>query len=173
MDHSLRKFGYGVSGTPTARDRDADLVGTRGDERVAEELKKGMTTEAVGKPANARPDINDQNADIGKWSLRLLAAGIILMVSLLAYMGHVEGIIGWSILGLIAGFIGSKIGDKKGQWLWLNIALGTVGALVGGFLFSLSGGGAYGLSLFSLLVPIIGSIVALLIYNTVAGHHSA
>jgi uncharacterized membrane protein YeaQ/YmgE (transglycosylase-associated protein family) len=48
------------------------------------------------------------------------------------------GIISWIILGLIAGFIGSKIVDKQGQGLWLNIALGIVGALVGGFLFDLS-----------------------------------
>jgi uncharacterized membrane protein YeaQ/YmgE (transglycosylase-associated protein family) len=49
------------------------------------------------------------------------------------------GIISWIILGLIAGFIGSKIVDKQGQGLWLNIALGIVGALVGGFLFDLFG----------------------------------
>ena len=49
------------------------------------------------------------------------------------------GIISWIILGLIAGFIGSKIVDKQGQGFWLNIALGIVGALVGGFLFDLIG----------------------------------
>ena len=38
------------------------------------------------------------------------------------------GIISWIILGLIAGFIGSKIVDKQGQGFWLNIALGIVGA---------------------------------------------
>jgi uncharacterized membrane protein YeaQ/YmgE (transglycosylase-associated protein family) len=48
------------------------------------------------------------------------------------------GIVSWIILGLIAGFIGSKIVDKKGQGFWLNIALGIVGALVGGFLFECS-----------------------------------
>jgi len=47
------------------------------------------------------------------------------------------GIISWIILGLIAGFIGSKIVDSQGQGFWLNIALGIVGALVGGFLFDL------------------------------------
>ena len=46
------------------------------------------------------------------------------------------GIFSWIILGLIAGFIGSKIVDKQGQGFWLNIALGIIGALVGGFLFS-------------------------------------
>ena len=44
------------------------------------------------------------------------------------------GIVSWVILGLIAGFIGSKIVDRQGQGFWLDIALGIVGALVGGFL---------------------------------------
>lgn len=84
------------------------------------------------------------------------------------------GIISWIILGLIAGFIGSKIVDKQGQGFWLNIALGIVGALLGGFLFSLFGAhGVTGLNLYSLLVAIIGSIVVLLIYNAVAGRRSA
>jgi uncharacterized membrane protein YeaQ/YmgE (transglycosylase-associated protein family) len=83
------------------------------------------------------------------------------------------GIISWIILGLIAGFIGSKIVDKQGQGFWLNIALGIVGALIGGFLFNLFGaGGVTGLNLYSLLVAIIGSIVVLLIYNTLAGRRS-
>jgi uncharacterized membrane protein YeaQ/YmgE (transglycosylase-associated protein family) len=84
------------------------------------------------------------------------------------------GIISWIILGLIAGFIGSKIVDKQGQGFWLNIALGIVGALIGGFLFNLFGaGGVTGLNIYSLVVAIIGSIVVLLIYNAVAGRRSA
>ena len=83
------------------------------------------------------------------------------------------GVISWIILGLIAGFIGSKIVDKQGQGFWLNIALGIVGALIGGFLFNLFGaGGVTGLNLYSLLVATIGSIVVLLIYNTLAGRRS-
>ena len=49
------------------------------------------------------------------------------------------GIVSWIILGLIAGFIASKIIDKQGQGFWLDIALGIVGALVGGFLFAFFG----------------------------------
>jgi uncharacterized membrane protein YeaQ/YmgE (transglycosylase-associated protein family) len=45
----------------------------------------------------------------------------------------------WIILGLIAGFIGSKIVNREGQGFWLDIALGIVGALVGGFLFDALG----------------------------------
>lgn len=84
------------------------------------------------------------------------------------------GIISWIILGLIAGFVGSKIVDKTGQGFWLNIVLGIVGAVVGGFLFSLFGaGGVTGLNLYSLIVAIIGAIVVLLIYNAATGHRRA
>jgi uncharacterized membrane protein YeaQ/YmgE (transglycosylase-associated protein family) len=83
------------------------------------------------------------------------------------------GIISWIILGLIAGFIGSKIVDKQGQGLWLNIALGIVGALVGGFLFDFFGAtGVTGFNVYSMIVAIVGSIVVLLIYNAVTGRRS-
>lgn len=81
------------------------------------------------------------------------------------------GIISWLILGLIAGFIGSKIVNKTGQGLWLDIALGIVGAIVGGFLFSGVFGmeGITGLNIWSLIVAIIGSIVVLWGYHALAG----
>ncbi|HZH84170.1 MAG TPA: GlsB/YeaQ/YmgE family stress response membrane protein [Phototrophicaceae bacterium] len=83
------------------------------------------------------------------------------------------GIISWIILGLIAGFIGSKIVDKQGQGFLLNMALGIVGALVGGFLFTFFGAsGVTGLNLYSMIVAIVGAIVVLLIYNAVAGSRS-
>ena len=82
------------------------------------------------------------------------------------------GIISWLILGLIAGFIGSKIVNKSGQGFWLEIALGIVGAIVGGFLFSGVFGmeGITGLNIWSLIVAIIGSIVVLWGYHALAGH---
>ena len=83
-------------------------------------------------------------------------------------------IFGWIILGLIAGFIGSKIVNSQGQGFWLNIALGIIGALVGGFLFSLFGSeGVTGLNIWSMVVAIVGSVVVLLIYNALVGHRSA
>ena len=83
------------------------------------------------------------------------------------------GIISWIILGLIAGFIGSKIVDKQGQGFWLNIALGIIGALVGGFIFDLIGStGVTGLNIWSMIVAIIGSVVVLWIYNAVEGRRA-
>jgi uncharacterized membrane protein YeaQ/YmgE (transglycosylase-associated protein family) len=84
------------------------------------------------------------------------------------------GIISWMILGLIAGFIGGKIIDRRGQGFWLDIALGIVGALVGGFLFDLFGAsGVTGLNIYSMIVAIVGSTVVLVIYNAVMGRRQA
>jgi uncharacterized membrane protein YeaQ/YmgE (transglycosylase-associated protein family) len=79
-------------------------------------------------------------------------------------------IFAWIVLGLIAGWIGSKIVNKTGEGFFLDIVLGIVGALVGGFLFSLVGAeGVSGLNLYSMVVAIIGSIVVLVIYHTIFG----
>jgi uncharacterized membrane protein YeaQ/YmgE (transglycosylase-associated protein family) len=78
-------------------------------------------------------------------------------------------IIAWLILGLVAGFIGSKIVNKSGQGMILDIVLGIVGAIVGGFLFSAFGAsGVTGLNIYSLIVSIAGAIVVLLAYHTIA-----
>ena len=79
-------------------------------------------------------------------------------------------IIGWLILGLIAGFIASKIYAGTGQGLVIDIVLGIVGAVVGGFLFNLLGGaGVTGFNLYSMIVAVIGAIVVLWIYHAVVG----
>ena len=79
-------------------------------------------------------------------------------------------IISWISLGLIAGFIGSKIVNSEGQGLWLNIVLGIVGAVVGGFLFSIFGAtGITGFNIYSLIVAIIGSVVVLWLYHQLVG----
>jgi uncharacterized membrane protein YeaQ/YmgE (transglycosylase-associated protein family) len=79
-------------------------------------------------------------------------------------------IIGWLILGLIAGFIASKIYAGTGQGLVIDIVLGIVGAVVGGFLFNLLGGaGVTGFNLYSMFVAVIGAVVVLWIYHAVTG----
>ena len=77
-------------------------------------------------------------------------------------------IIGWIILGLIAGFIASKIVNKQGEGFFLNIILGIVGGLVGGWLFGLIGHtGVTGFNLYSMFVAIIGAVVVLLVYHAI------
>jgi len=81
---------------------------------------------------------------------------------------HIMSIIAWLILGLIAGFIASRIVNKAGEGLILDIVLGIIGAVVGGFLFTQFGAaGVTGLNLYSLLVAIIGAIVVLVIYHAI------
>ena len=72
----------------------------------------------------------------------------------------------WIILGLIAGFIGSKLVNKRGEGVLLDIILGIVGAVVGGFLFNRFGAaGVTGLNLYSLLVAVVGAVIVLVIYH--------
>jgi uncharacterized membrane protein YeaQ/YmgE (transglycosylase-associated protein family) len=80
------------------------------------------------------------------------------------------GILSWLILGLIAGFIGSKIVNHTGSGIIMDIVLGVVGAFVGGFLFSMFGaGGVTGLNLYSVLVAIVGAVVVLFVYHMLIG----
>ncbi|MER9695191.1 GlsB/YeaQ/YmgE family stress response membrane protein [Mesorhizobium sp. M0179] len=80
------------------------------------------------------------------------------------------GIISWIILGVIAGFIGSKIVNKTGQGLIMEIVLGIVGAIVGGLIFSAFGAtGVTGLNIWSLIVAVIGAVVVLWAYHQFSG----
>lgn len=79
-------------------------------------------------------------------------------------------LLAWIVLGLIAGFIGSKIVNNTGQGLVVDILLGIVGAVVGGFLFNQFGQpGVSGLNLYSILVAIVGAVVVLWLYHTLIG----
>ena len=75
-------------------------------------------------------------------------------------------ILAWIVLGLIAGFLGSKIVNKQGEGFFMDIVLGIVGAVVGGWLFARFGAaGVTGLNLYSLLVAVVGAVVVLVLYH--------
>jgi uncharacterized membrane protein YeaQ/YmgE (transglycosylase-associated protein family) len=77
-------------------------------------------------------------------------------------------ILAWIILGLIAGFIGSKLVNRTGEGFVLDIVLGIVGAVVGGWLFNRFGAaGVSGLNLYSLLVAVVGAVVVLVVYHAI------
>jgi len=77
-------------------------------------------------------------------------------------------LLAWIVLGLIAGFIGSKIVNKSGEGILLDIVLGIVGAVAGGWLFnSFGAAGVTGLNLYSILVAVVGAVVVLLVYHAV------
>ena len=77
-------------------------------------------------------------------------------------------IIGWIVLGLIAGIIASKVVNKTGEGLILDTVIGIVGAIVGGFLFDAIGQtGITGFNLWSMFVSVIGAIAVLIVYHAV------
>lgn len=79
-------------------------------------------------------------------------------------------ILAWIILGLIAGFIASKLVNRHGEGVMLDIVLGIVGAVVGGWLMAAFGGtGVTGFNLYSILVAIAGAVVVLAIAHAIRG----
>jgi len=75
-------------------------------------------------------------------------------------------VLAWIVLGLIAGFIGSKLVNRAGEGIFLDIVLGIVGAVVGGVLFNALGAhGVTGLNIYSLCVAVVGSVILLLAYH--------
>jgi len=77
-------------------------------------------------------------------------------------------IIGWIVLGLIAGFIASKIVNRAGEGFLMDIVLGIVGAVVGGFIFEQFGAaGITGFNPYSMIVAIVGAIILLIIYHAI------
>jgi len=79
-------------------------------------------------------------------------------------------ILAWIVLGLIAGFIASKIFVGTGQGILMDIVLGIVGAVVGGYLFSALGStGVTGFNLWSMFVAVVGAVVLLWLYHAISG----
>ena len=77
-------------------------------------------------------------------------------------------ILAWIVLGLIAGFIGSKLVNKTGEGIVLDIVLGIAGAVVGGYLFNMMGSaGVTGLNIYSLFVAVVGAVLVLVAYHAV------
>jgi uncharacterized membrane protein YeaQ/YmgE (transglycosylase-associated protein family) len=80
--------------------------------------------------------------------------------------GAEMSVIGWVVLGLIAGFIASKIVNREGSGIILDIVLGVIGAFVGGWLFEFVGhAGVTGFNLYSMFVAIVGAVVVLVAYH--------
>lgn len=76
--------------------------------------------------------------------------------------------VAWIVLGLIAGFIGSKLVNHQGEGIVLDIVLGVVGAIVGGWVFTRFGAqGVTGLNLYSIFVAVIGAVVFLVAYHAI------
>jgi uncharacterized membrane protein YeaQ/YmgE (transglycosylase-associated protein family) len=77
-------------------------------------------------------------------------------------------ILAWIVLGLVAGFIGSKLVNKSGEGVFLDIILGIAGAVAGGFLFNQFGAsGVTGLNVYSLFVAVLGAVLLLVAYHAI------
>jgi uncharacterized membrane protein YeaQ/YmgE (transglycosylase-associated protein family) len=78
----------------------------------------------------------------------------------------IMSILAWLVLGLISGFIASKLVNKTGEGVLLDIVLGIVGAIVGGWLFNALGhGGVTGLNIYSMFVAVVGAVIVLVVYH--------
>ena len=76
--------------------------------------------------------------------------------------------IAWIVLGLIAGFIASKLVNKSGEGVLLDIILGIIGAVVGGWLFNTFGmAGVSGVNIYSLVVAVVGAVIVLVVYHAI------
>jgi len=79
-------------------------------------------------------------------------------------------IIAWLVVGLIAGWIGSLIVNRRGEGFLGDILVGAVGAFVGGFLFHMFGhSGVTGINLYSIFVAAVGAVVTLIIWHALIG----
>lgn len=74
----------------------------------------------------------------------------------------------WLLLGLLAGFIASHLVNHRGEGMILDILLGIVGAVVGGWLAYLFGfSGITRLNIYSIIVASMGSVVILFVYHAI------
>jgi uncharacterized membrane protein YeaQ/YmgE (transglycosylase-associated protein family) len=77
------------------------------------------------------------------------------------------GWIGYIVIGAIAGWIAGKIVKGSGSGILMNIVIGVVGALIGGFLLSFRFNTAAGGWWFTLLTAILGAVILLWIVRLV------
>jgi uncharacterized membrane protein YeaQ/YmgE (transglycosylase-associated protein family) len=83
------------------------------------------------------------------------------------------GFIAWIIFGIVAGFIASRIVNKQGEGFVVDMILGIIGAVVGGFLFTTFGfAPVTGFNFYSLIVAIIGAVAVLFLYHAVVGRRT-
>jgi uncharacterized membrane protein YeaQ/YmgE (transglycosylase-associated protein family) len=77
-------------------------------------------------------------------------------------------ILAWLVVGVVAGFLGSLLVNRRGDGLVMDLVLGVVGAVVGGFLFNMFGAaGVSGINLYSIGVAVVGAVVVLVAYHAI------
>ena len=80
------------------------------------------------------------------------------------------GILGWIILGGLAGWLASRVVRGSGLGLLGDIVVGIVGGIIGGFIIGVLGGtGITGFNLWSFVVAVLGAILLLLVVRLFTG----
>jgi uncharacterized membrane protein YeaQ/YmgE (transglycosylase-associated protein family) len=75
-------------------------------------------------------------------------------------------LLAWLVVGLIAGFLASKVVNRTGSGIIMDIVLGVVGAFVGGFIFNYFGhSAATGINIYSIFVAFVGAVIVLVIWH--------
>lgn len=83
-------------------------------------------------------------------------------------------LLAWIVVGIIGGFIGSKVVNRRGEGVLGDLVLGVVGAVLGGWLFNQFGhSAATGINLYSILVSAVGAIVVLVLVHAIRGRARA
>jgi uncharacterized membrane protein YeaQ/YmgE (transglycosylase-associated protein family) len=88
-------------------------------------------------------------------------------------MGH--GIIAWIIIGVIAGWLTGKIMKGSGFGFLMDMVVGLIGALIGGFVsahLGFGGVGEHGL-IISIVIAVIGAVILTLLVRLVTGNRKA
>lgn len=77
-------------------------------------------------------------------------------------------LLGWIVVGLLAGFIASHLVNHRGEGMILDILLGIVGAVIGGWAALAAGySGVTGLNMYSVIIATLGAVILLLLYHAV------
>jgi len=105
-------------------------------------------------------------------------SGLLLATSALAQtndqtVNEGAGFIAWIVVGLIGGYLASKVVNKTGEGTLRDIILGIIGGVIGGAIFrSFGGQGVTGFNLWSILVAFVGGILLLVLYHAISGRRT-
>jgi uncharacterized membrane protein YeaQ/YmgE (transglycosylase-associated protein family) len=78
-----------------------------------------------------------------------------------------EGLVYWIVVGLIAGWLAGVVMKGGGYGVAVDIALGILGALVGGWVFSMLGLGSAGGLIGGIVVAFVGAVILIMITRVV------
>jgi uncharacterized membrane protein YeaQ/YmgE (transglycosylase-associated protein family) len=88
-------------------------------------------------------------------------------------MGH--GLIAWIVIGVLAGWITGKLMKGSGFGFIMDMVVGLIGALIGGFIsyhLGMGGVGQHGI-IVSVFIAVLGAVILTLLVRLISGNRSA